>query len=106
MKSRIDTLKEYLLEDPLDTFSNYALALEYININEYTTAIEILKAILMKDENYLAAYYQLGKLYEIVSENENARIIYRKGITIAAAQKNQRTLNELKSALVAMTEDE
>jgi len=99
-------LKDYLAEDPDDTFSNYALALEYIGTGENKQAIELLEAVLKKDEQYLAAYYQLGKAYETSGRQEDAKKIYNEGIKIALNQKNQRTLNELKGAFDSLNEDE
>lgn len=105
-ENRIETLKEYLKDDPDDQFSNYALALEYMNLSENNSAIDLLEKILKRDEHYLAAYYQLGKAYEKVSRTDEAKLIYEKGIHIASQQKNQRTFNELKSAFESLTEDE
>jgi len=104
--NRIEILKGYLADDPDDVFSNYALALEYMNSGENNPAIEMLERILEKDEHYLAAYYQLGKLYEGMARMKDAKMIYQKGIRIALNQKNQRTLNELQGACDSLDEDE
>jgi tetratricopeptide (TPR) repeat protein len=106
--NRIEILKSYLGEDPDDSFSNYALALEYMKINEDKLASGILEKILQRDEQYLAAYYQLGKIYEKISGKDEAASLYLKGIQIARQQKNQRTANELQSAYDSLinTEDE
>lgn len=104
--NRIKMLKEYLEDDPEDVFSNYALALEYLKISEEERAVEILENILKRDEHYLAAYYQLGKLYEKISRMDDAKKAYQKGFQIANQQKNQRTANELRSAFESMGEDE
>lgn len=106
VKIRIEKLNEYLKNDPGDIFSNYALALEYIGIKRNEEAILLLEKILKLDENYLAAYYQLGKSYESVSRIEEARQVYKKGIQIAVQQNKVRTKNELQSAIDSMSEDE
>ncbi len=104
--NRIEMLKEYLKDDPDDTFSNYALALEFMKLNETEHAVEILEKILKMDEHYLATYYQLGKVYEKAARIEDAKTVYQKGIEIAIQQKNQRTRNELQSAFDSMGEDD
>ena len=105
MNNRIEMLKAYLKEDPEDIFSNYALALEYLNIGENSLSCEMLENILKKDEQYLAAYYQLGKVYEKTGRTEDAKRIYEKGTTIALNQRNQRTLNELRSAYDSLNDE-
>ncbi len=99
-------LKKYLEEDPDDAFSNYALALEYVTMKEDDFAAGLFQKILDKDDQYLAAYYQFGKLLEKMSKTEAAKDIYKKGILIAKKQNNQKTFNELQSALETLNEDE
>lgn len=100
MIPRIDQLLELLQKEPTDSFLNYGLALEYAKLGDKEKAIEIIEAILCRDENYLGAYYQLGQLYEQTNQLEKAREVYSKGISIANNQKNNRTLGELNTALM------
>ena len=104
MKSRIDLLNEMLLKEPTDPFLNYAMALEFHKNGEKQKAIEVLENVIHVDENYLAAYYQLGKFYEETSKKNKAIEIYVKGIHIAKAQKNTKTLSELNEALQQLEE--
>ncbi|MES2592302.1 MAG: hypothetical protein V4608_10485 [Bacteroidota bacterium] len=93
-----------LKNEPNDSFLSYALALEYAKLNDTTKAIELIEELLGRDENYLGAYYQLGKYYEQTQELEKASAIYTKGLTIAKLQKNNKALGELNEALM-MLED-
>jgi tetratricopeptide (TPR) repeat protein len=104
-KSRIETLKQYISEDPADTFSHYALALEYAKADNREEAISILKGILENEPDYLAAYYQLGLLYEQTKLIEEAKETYEKGIVIARKKNDNKTLNELRYALDAIEEE-
>ncbi len=104
--TRIEILKSYLKEDPEDSFSNYALALEYLNDNQDQLAVDMLEGILRKDENYLAAYYQLGKAYEKISRIEDARRTYKRGIPVGIRLGNQKTVSELRSAVDSLDDDE
>ena len=54
--------------------------------------------LIKDDENYIATYYQLGKLYESLSALGKAREIYKKGIKIAQKSENKKTLLELQEA--------
>ena len=96
---RIEQLKLFLDEDPDDNFSLYALALEYVNIHHVSEAIELLEKLIQKNPDYLASYYQLGKLFEQQGNFSKASDAFTKGLVVARKQKNQKTLNELQSAL-------
>lgn len=104
MSSRIDQLLELLKSEPDDSFLNYALALEYIKLEEREKARNIIETILKRDENYLGAYYQLGQLYEQLQQLEKARVTYTKGIAIAQRQRNTKTAGELSTALLLIEE--
>lgn len=97
--SRLEQLLEMLKSEPEDSFLNYALALEYANLNQLHKAIEIIEKVLKKDKNYLGAYYQLGQFYEKANDTEKAIVTYNNGIQIAKEQKNNKTLSELHQAL-------
>jgi Tfp pilus assembly protein PilF len=91
-----------LKSEPQDSFLNYALALEYAKINDIKKAIELLEKLLENDENYLGAYYQLGKYYEQIEQLQNAVITYEKGVIIAQKCNNRKTLGELNEALMML----
>ncbi len=97
--ARIEILKRYLTEDPSDTFLRYALALEYIGINDQKQANVLLENLLNEEPDYLAGYYMAGKTSEALSDLGKAKEWYSRGILVAEHQKNQHTLNELRSAL-------
>ncbi len=95
---RIDMLRQYLAEDPEDDFSEYAIALEFAGEGKNVEAIFHLENILKRNPEYLAAYFQCGKLYEAENDSEKARYCYDQGMTVAGKQGNTKTLNELRSA--------
>lgn len=97
--SRLEQIQEMLKSEPADSFLNYALALEYAKINDVRKAIELLEALLARDENYLGAYYQLGKYYEQLEQKNKAVETYQNGASIAQKQKNKKALGELNEAL-------
>jgi Tfp pilus assembly protein PilF len=101
---RLQLLKDLLEKEPTDSFLNYALALEYAKENNLTKAIELIEQIVQKDEQYLASYYQLGQLYEQQNQAQKALEYYKKGVLIAQAQKNKKTLNELNEAIFLLEE--
>jgi tetratricopeptide (TPR) repeat protein len=99
MSDRINQLLEMLREEPNDSFLNYALALEHGKAGDLNKAIELIETLLKRDANYLGAYYQLGKYYEALQQNERAIAAYRKGLAVAEQQKNKKAMGELNEAL-------
>ena len=97
--SRIENLKAILASDPQDTFARYALGLEYISVNDIEKAKNIFEEIYTLDPAYVATYYQLGKTYEQLGDEANARKIYEKGIFVARSQNDDHTKSELEQAL-------
>ena len=99
MSTRLELLKRYLIEEPTDSFLLYALALEFIALNDHTKAIIELEKLLLNDPEYLPAYYMAGKSYEVLTEFEKAKEWYSKGIELARLKKDMHTLGELSFAL-------
>ena len=108
MKSRLEQLQEFLKDDINDSILKYALALEYVKVKENDTARDCFLKLIKEDKNYVASYYQLGKLYESLNEVEKAMGIYKNGIEIAQKIENKKTLLELQEAynmLIGIDED-
>ena len=62
--SRINILKGFLETDPNDSFSRYALALEYVKANQHDEAVREFETVTTNDADYVATYFQLGKKYQ------------------------------------------
>ncbi len=98
MNSRIIQLKEFLKEEPNDSFLIYALSLEYVKEKNIDLAIETLLELHQKNVAYLAVYYQLGKLYQSIDEIEKATTFFDRGMEVAKKEGNMKTFSELKEA--------
>jgi len=85
MKTRIEMLEEFVAQDPNDSFSRYALALELEKENAAEQAVAQLREVISRDPSYVAAYHHLGRLLAQSGFVENARDIYRRGIELASA---------------------
>ena len=92
-------------EDPEDAFLPYAIALEYVKINDWQAAKNGFESALAIQQDYLPVYYHFGKLYEQLQEIDNAINCYGKGMIIAKQQRNNHTLAELQGAMMAINED-
>ena len=103
---RIEQLKNFLKDEPDDSFLNYALAIEYVGRNDLDLAKDIFIKLIKNDPNYTATYYHLGKLYEQQGNKDEAESIYEEGIKLTRAAKEQHKLAELQSALTNMLYDD
>lgn len=98
-KSKIKQLARQIKNNPGDSFSKFALALEFRKEGEFKKARILFEDILSNDPDYVGVYYHLGKLYETIDRLGDAKELYEKGITVASEQKEARTEKELNEAL-------
>jgi tetratricopeptide (TPR) repeat protein len=98
MKSRIEQLKQFTLEDPQDAFNWYALALEYKK-TDVGKAIEIFSRLLTDHREYIPTYYHLGRLYQDEGRNEEAHQVFTQGVEEARKQGDHKALHELLAAI-------
>lgn len=96
--NRIARLKEFLIQNPADSFVQHALALEYVKTSDDATAKDLFQAILTRDENYIGSYYHLGKLLERTEQVEEAIAVYEKGMARAKEMEDGHAYNELQAA--------
>lgn len=95
MMSKIEKLLHFLTLNPSDTFTLYALALEFKKVKDYSRAITFLESCIQADSLHLASYYQLCDIAVITN---NQRLFYQffDDAKKVALQKNDpKTLNEL-----------
>ncbi|ADY51347.1 Tetratricopeptide TPR_1 repeat-containing protein [Pseudopedobacter saltans DSM 12145] len=93
--NRLEKLHEFLNAEPNDPFLKYALATEYLRINNHQEALKFYLDLVKNHEDYVGTYYHLGKLYEALGEKEKALATYEKGIDVARKIKDQHALSEL-----------
>jgi Tfp pilus assembly protein PilF len=96
--SRLEQLKEFLKQSPEDSFLQYAMAVEYISMDQDDDAQEILEHLVKTDERYFASYYHLAKLYERKQLNSKAEQCYEAGIKMCKTLGENFAMRELQSA--------
>ena len=96
---KIKTLARNIKANPNDSFSKFALALEFLKQDDIRRAKMLFEDVYQNDPDYVGVYYHLGKLYERLDDLSRARQLYEEGIPIAAEQKESRTKQELEEAL-------
>ena len=86
-------------EQPDDLFLIYALAMEYLGMNNTNEATVYFEKVMILDENYVPVYYQLGKIYENAGREKDAIAMYEKGLTAAQIKNDSKATRELRAAL-------
>lgn len=95
---RIEQLKSFLKEDEEDSFIRFALAQEYTKHGILKSALDEYLEIYRRNPHYVGLYYHLGKLYEELSEQEDAMKIYEEGIALTKEIADFHALSELMNA--------
>lgn len=93
--NRLERLLEFLKNEPNDPFLKYALATEYLRLNNTEEALRFYLDLVDKHTDYIGTYYHLGKLHEQLGQQDDALRVYEQGIEIAKRIKDQHALTEL-----------
>lgn len=103
-EERLQKLQEMEAQKPNDVFLKYAIALEHVGGKNDEEARKIFEVLTLQFPEYIATYYQLGKLYERNAAYEKASDIYKKGIELAKKNNDKKNLGELTEALMMLEE--
>ncbi len=97
--TRLEQMLSFLEQDPNDSFTRYAVGLEYMSLKDYPTAARYLNELRERDPAYVATYYQLGQLYTTLEEWDKAEEAYTAGTAVARNVRDLHALSELQAAL-------
>ncbi|MEO8885384.1 MAG: tetratricopeptide repeat protein [Mucilaginibacter sp.] len=95
--NRLEKLLEFIKNEPNDEFLKYALATEYLRLNETDKALTYYEDLVNNHPNYVGTYYHLGKLYEALNRKQDAINIYEKGMEIAKQKRDNHAFAELQA---------
>jgi Tfp pilus assembly protein PilF len=96
--NRIAKLKEFLAENPNDSFIKHALALEYIKMGNDKDARDLFEEILSRQPGYIGSYFHLAKLLERINNCDEAIKVYERGMEEAKKAGDNHSYNELRAA--------
>lgn len=99
VNNRLQKLQEMLKNDPHDIFIKYAIGMEYLGLNETEIAKKYFEEVIVADLSNVAAYYQLGKIFENSGDEKNAISVFEKGLAEAKIKNDQRSIREINAAL-------
>ncbi|MEM0950828.1 MAG: tetratricopeptide repeat protein [Cyanobacteria bacterium P01_H01_bin.74] len=93
---------EALKHSPDDALGNFGLASAYIELEQYSNAIDPLKKVIAAQPRHSVAHLSLGKAFEALGNADEATVIYQKGITVAADKGDLMPLKEMENRLAAL----
>jgi tetratricopeptide (TPR) repeat protein len=98
-------LLDLLASEPDDLFLNYALGIEYAGeVSSQSQAENQFKKVLALNAQYIAAYYQMGKLLEAQSRITEALEYLKAGLGHALLKKDNKSVNEFNEAIFMLEE--
>lgn len=96
---RRQMLEKFVEKNPLDAFARYGLAMECVKEGDVTAAETQFKQLLSDHADYVAAYYQFGRMLALLNRASEAREILSTGIARAAHAGEEHARQELQAAL-------
>lgn len=100
--SRLARLHEFLNNEPDDPFLKYALATEYLSLNDTDKALQYFKDLVSNHSSYVGTYYHLGGLYEKLGQKDDAIRTYQTGMQVARAARDNHAYSELQAVYNAI----
>ena len=85
--------------DPTDSFTRYAIGLEFAKMENFSEAIRVLEDLRERDPEYVPTYYMLAGYYRHTGDNNSAKLIYSEGMAVAKKGNDRHAFGELQSAL-------
>jgi len=101
--SRLEKLLEFIKNEPEDPFLKYALATEYLRLNQTDKALAYYEDLVNNHPNYVGTYYHLGKLYEALSRKQDAITTYETGMKVTREQRDNHAFSELQAVYNELT---
>ncbi|HEY8782829.1 MAG TPA: tetratricopeptide repeat protein [Mucilaginibacter sp.] len=104
--SRLEKLLEFIKSEPEDPFLKYALATEYLRINQTDRALEYYEDLITNHPGYAGTYYHLGKLYEALNRKDDAINTYEAGMKVTREQHDNHAFSELQTVYNELTDED
>jgi Tfp pilus assembly protein PilF len=92
---RLEALKGFLEQDPDDSFTRYALALEYIGRGDESTGIALLRETIERDPAYVPGWHMLALQLVKTGDFGVARAVFEEGIRVARSTGDTHAASEM-----------
>lgn len=102
-KTRKQQIEEMLADDPHDPFLLYGLAMEYVSAGDDGEAVRRFQTLLSVAPQYVPAYLQTAQAQLRLGQDEAAREVLQRGLTIAHHQGDSHAAAEMQALLESLT---
>lgn len=96
---RRQMLEQFIEKNPSDAFARYGLAVECVNEGDLAAAEANFRQLLANHPEYVATYYQFGRMLSAANRIAEAREIFSAGIARARQANDGHSRQELQAAL-------
>jgi|SRR5581483_3788891 len=96
---RVEMLKQFLAQNPSDSFARYGLAMEYSKAGNVETALAEFRAIVESNPDYVPAYQMAAQMLSEHGRAEEAREWFHQGIAAARRSGNGKAESEMQGLL-------
>lgn len=103
---RLEQLQKMLTEKPGDAFLLYAIAQEFIKLDNNPEALKFFQTLIKEHPEHTGTYYHLGKLYERMDDIPQALHTYRKGLEMTRRMGAHHDHGELMGALQLLSDED
>ena len=100
--TRLEQLSEIVKQNPGNLLARYGLAMEYAQQGDSAKSIETFRGLIATNPNYVAAYYQAGRVLQKIGEVQQARDVFTQGIAAADRAGDLHAQSELQAALLEL----
>lgn len=100
--SRIEKIREMLVEDPQDFFLRYSLAMELDKISEHEESLSLFLELIKCSPPHVPSFFMSGQQLSRLGRTEEARAILRDGIEEARSQNNKHAAGEMSEFLASL----
>ena len=103
--NRLEKLLEFIKNEPNDPFLKYALATEYLRLNQADKALAYYEELVKNHADYTGTYYHLGKLYEALGRRKDAINTYEAGMKLTKEKRDNHAYSELQAVYDELMDD-
>jgi len=104
--NRLEKLLDFIKNEPNDPFLKYALATEYLRLNQTDKALFYYEDLINNHPDYSGTYYHLGKLYEALNRKQEAISTYETGIKITREKRDNHAFSELQTVYNELVDED
>lgn len=97
--TRLETLTQFLEQNPNDAFARYGLAMEYSRLGQIESALKEFNKLLELHPDYTGGYFMAAQTLARAERNEEAKTMLKKGIDSAQRTGNRHALSEMSAML-------